>query len=236
MGTSMSKKPKIIILHGWSYSLDKWSDFIAAMNQVGYICELLPIPGLTDKLDTAWTLDDYVNWLDSKLMDTNNILLGHSNGGRIAIAYTARFPKKVSQLILIASAGIIHQDFKTTSKKMIFKVLAKVGKLITRSENLKKLMYKLAREHDYYLASPVMKQTMQQLISVNVLPLLTKIETPTLLIWGEKDQATRVEDAIKMGNALTHPALHTIPTAKHAPQFTHTEEVVKIIHEYLQSV
>ena len=231
----MSKKQKIIILHGWSYSLDKWSDFVIEMNKEGYACELLTIPGLTEKLEKAWTLDDYVSWLDTKLEDKNNILLGHSNGGRIAIAYTATYPQKVSSLILIASAGIVHNDFKTTSKKIIFKILAKVGKLITRSETLKKFMYKLAREQDYYGASPVMKQTMLQLISVDVLPLLTKIQTPSLLIWGEQDQVTPIEDGLLMANTLARPTLATLPTARHAPQFTHAQEVVKIIDEYLEA-
>lgn len=232
----MSKKSTITILHGWTYSLDKWSGFIAAMDEAGYSCELLTIPGLTEKLDTVWTLNDYVTWLDNQLKDKNTMLLGHSNGGRIAIAYAAMHPQNISTLMLIASAGILHTDFKTRSKKMIFKVAAKLGKLVTHSEQLRKLIYKLAREQDYYQASPIMKQTMQQLIAVDVIPMLTKIQTPTLLIWGEQDQATPIHDGLVMANTLVHGTLHTLPTARHAPQFTHTSEVAAIIAQYLQTI
>jgi pimeloyl-ACP methyl ester carboxylesterase len=39
------------------------------------------------------------------------VLLGHSNGGRIALAFAEKYPDKVKQLVLIDSAGIYHNEF-----------------------------------------------------------------------------------------------------------------------------
>ena len=56
------------------------------------------------------TLEEYVEWLRSKLADERDVvLIGHSNGGRIAIAFADRYPEKISKLILIDSAGIVHK-------------------------------------------------------------------------------------------------------------------------------
>ncbi len=230
LGVRMTKKTKMIILHGWSYSLDKWRDFIDAMEKHGYECELLAVPGLTQAIDKVWTLDDYIAWLD-KLLDSREkpILLGHSNGGRLALAYTHRFPHKVQSLILIASAGVIHKDLKTRAKKTFFKWLAKAGKLLAPSEKLKKILYTFARERDYYQASPIMKQTMINLISVDMVPLLVDINIPTLLVWGEKDRVTPLSDGQTMQAALPKAKLVTLPAAKHAPQFSHPQETAAII-------
>lgn len=228
----MTKKQKIIIVHGWSYSLEKWHDFLSLLQKAGYECELLTVPGLTESIETVWTLDDYVQWLDKKLPSGEKYtILGHSNGGRIALAYAHRFPQKVQSLILIASAGVIHDDFTTQLKKLIFQTAAKTGKLITRSEKFKKILYKLAREQDYYQATPVMKQTMVNLISADIVPLLPEIKAPALLIWGKKDQVTPVSDGKKIQQAMRNAQLFILSTARHSPQFTHPQEVVEIIQK-----
>src|SRR3989338_4234164 len=101
---------KIIILHGWAYSTDKWRPFIEELKKSGVKSKMIKIPGLTSPLDQVWNLDDYVEWLKKNLSKEKGkvILLGHSNGGRIALAFSAKYPEKVGKLILIDSAGIFH--------------------------------------------------------------------------------------------------------------------------------
>ena len=79
---------KILILHGWSYSTDKWAPCLKLLESHGARPELLKIPGLTAPIDRPWTLEDYVRWLKEKTGDEKVILIGHSNGGRISLAFT----------------------------------------------------------------------------------------------------------------------------------------------------
>lgn len=232
MGIMMRETHKVVIIHGWSYSHDKWSTFITLMTKVGFNCELLRVPGLTGELQEIWTLDNYVDWLDSQLSSKDKyILLGHSNGGRIALAYAHKYPKKVARLVLIASAGIIHRDYQTRIKKLIFGTLAKIGKRISTSKRLESILYTLAREQDYHQASPSMKQTMINLINTDIAPLLPSIKVPAILIWGKCDRITPLGDGQMMHSALPHSALFTLSTAKHSPQFTHAQETVSIIYK-----
>ena len=77
---------KIVILHGWTYSLDKWEKFKDLLQNEGFQTIFLKIPGLTAKSGEVWNLDKYSNWLGSQLSKEKDkvVLLGHSNGGRIA--------------------------------------------------------------------------------------------------------------------------------------------------------
>lgn len=238
MGTVI-KSTKLFILHGWTYSsagvdsLEKWHPFIDQLRLKGYKPFLLKIPCLTKNLTEVWNLEKYVEWLKTEVKNEKVILIGHSNGGRISLAFAQKYPQKVSKLILIDSAGIYHNELPIRIKRFVFKNLAKLGKRITTSEKMKILLYKLAREGDYKNATPVQRQTMLNLIQTDLTDILNKTSVPTLIIWGEQDQVTPLSDGKIMHRLIKGSKMFVINDARHSPQFTHPEKVVKIINEYL---
>lgn len=223
---------KIIILHGWTYSLEKWKPFIKLLKE-GRTIKLVKIPSLTDKLEAIWNLDNYVNWLNQKIGNEKVVLIGHSNGGRISLAYAAKYPEKLSHLILIDSAGIYHNELPLRLKRLIFKTIAQIGKKITSSETLRNLLYKLVREGDYKNATPTQRQIMLNLINIDLTKTLTKIKVSTLIIWGGKDKITPLADGELMHKLIDNSNFFVIKDAKHSPQFTHPKEVLKIINEHI---
>lgn len=223
---------KIFILHGWTYSTDKWKPFISFVEANGISPVLLNVPGLTEGTTRVWTLDDYVEWLKEKLEDEKApILIGHSNGGRIAIAFASKYPSKLKQLILIDSAGIYHNELPIRLKRLIFRNLAKIGKKISSSKKLRDLLYKVAKESDYKNATPQMRQTMVNLISSDLTPQLNEITTPSLIIWGKMDKSTPLSDGQLMHKQIKNSKIYIIDDARHSPHFTNTEEVGKKILE-----
>lgn len=227
----MQKTNKIIILHGWTYSTEKWSHFINLLEKEGIQVELPFVPGLTVKTNKIWNIDNYVDWL-KKIIDKNKekiILIGHSNGGRIAAVFSAKYPEKVKNLVLIDSAGIYHHDFKIRFKRLVFEILAKLGRKITASVKLKDLLYWLVGESDYQSATSEMKKTMINLINFDLMPSLQKIKIPVFIVWGEKDKITPLSDGKIMQESIKDSNLYIVSSAGHIPQFTHTEEVVEQI-------
>lgn len=224
----MESIKKIYILHGWAYSVDKWKPFIKLLNNNGIQIEQLKVPGLTQETDKIWDLDQYVSWLKHIVdkEDEKIILLGHSNGGRIALAYIAKYPEKISQLILIDSAGVYHNEFPIRLKRYIFRIISKIGKKIPHSEKFRNLLYKTAQANDYKEASQSMKQTMLNLITTDLTPVLDRISTPTTIIWGENDKITPVSDGQLIHKLIKNSKLIIIKSAKHSPQFTNPNEVL----------
>lgn len=223
---------KIFILHGWTYSDEKWQKFIQSFEKKGFVAVFLNVPGLTEKTDKVWDLDGYVEWLREKLNgEKDPVLVAHSNGGRIALAYAAKYPEKLKYLILIDSAGIYHNELPIRLKRFVFGTIAKIGKKLTSSEMLRNLLYKAIRENDYKNATPEMRQTIVNLLSVDLTPRLNKITTPTLIVWGRNDSSTPLSDGIVMSCLIKNSKLHIIDDARHSPHFTHTDEVCRIIFD-----
>lgn len=228
--TKMGTLKKTLILHGWTYSTEKWEPFITSLKDNGLHAELLKIPGLTEKLDSVWNIDNYVSWLKRKIgSDKKVILIGHSNGGRILLAFALKYPEKVKHLILIDSAGIYHNELPIRLKRFVFKTIANIGRRITKSESLRKTLYKLSRESDYEKASPIVKQTMVNLITFDISSFLSKVKIPTLIIWGGQDKATPLSDGKLMHKLIKGSKLFIIKSARHSPQFTHVDEVTQTI-------
>ncbi len=225
----------VFILHGWTYTTDKWQPLLDFLKEQGIGATMLSVPGLTDGSNRVWTLDDYVEWLKGEIEKAGKVvLIGHSNGGRISLAFAAKYPEKVERLILIDSAGIYPKGLYITVKRTVFKALAGVGKKVTSSNTLRKLLYKIARESDYKNATPEMRQTMANLISVDLTSVLPTIKAPTLLIWGAQDTATPLSDGRLMDKLIPQSKLSVIQEARHSPQITHWKEVGTNIVEELR--
>jgi pimeloyl-ACP methyl ester carboxylesterase len=223
-------KQKIYILHGWAYTSDKWEPLVTLLEKDGYSVELLKIPGLTAPLKEVWKLNNYVDWL-KKIVEKEKkvILIGHSNGGRISMAFTSKYPNKVERLILIDSAGIYHNEFPIRLKRFIFGKVAKFGKVFTKSKNLRAILYKFSREHDYEKADPVVRQTMLNLIKTDLQEVFPLMRTPTIIIWGSEDKVTPIEDGKIMNENIKKSKFFIINEGRHSPMFTHTDEVADII-------
>ena len=226
---------KILVLHGWTYSIQKmeplakWNPFLDQIKSKDYKPILLKIPGLTKNIHEVWNLEKYVEWLKKEVKREKVILIGHSNGGRISLAFAQKYPQKVTHLILIDSAGVYHNELPLRLKRFVFKNLAKLGRKITSSEKLRVFLYKLTREGDYKNATLQQRQTMVNLINTDLTPILSDIKIPTLIIWGKDDTVTPLTDGIVMNKLIENSKLFVIEDAKHSPMFTSPKRVAEII-------
>ncbi len=221
---------RIYIVHGWTYSLDKWQQVCELLIRQGIEPVQLKVPGLSEKSDEIWDIDGYVEWLHSQLVNEQTpVVLGHSNGGRIALAYCQKYPDHFQKLILVDAAGIPHDNWRPRAKIKILRILSKVGKPLARVPLIKKVFYKLIGAKDYNTAPPNMKLTMQNMLNTDNDLDLSKVTMPTTLIWGREDKSTPIADGQKMQELIANSSLHIIDGAGHSPHTSHPEKVTEII-------
>lgn len=227
---------KLFILHGWTYQTETWQPLLNLLATQGVDYEFLRIPGLTDGTDPVWTLEDYVTWLEEKTAGHDKVALyGHSNGGRISIAFTAKHPEKVERLILEDSAGIPVTGLRRL-KRDVFKAVSRAGRLFSRSDMLRKMFYKVIRESDYSGATANMKKTMANLLLVDLSLVLNRITCPTLIIWGANDKTTPLSAGKRIHEGIKDSRMSIIPGARHSPHITHPQKIAELIKSEVVSL
>ncbi len=237
-------KQSIVILHGWGSNPNRWKSIHDALSDLakdmgGKVYSPF-LPGFDGKdPQKALNIDDYVAWLEKYIEDNrlgDVVLIGHSNGGRIAMRYAATH-KNVAKLVLIAAAGVPNTHLSL--KRGVFKVFAKTGKAMLsplKGTSLysvaEKVLYKAARESDYLKASPIMKETMQNLLAYDATSDLKKIICPSLCIWGREDSATPLWMGEKIVADIPNCNIKIIDGG-HNVHITHPEIVAGYIKDFL---
>lgn len=237
-------KSVLVCLHGWGGSQESFTELREALK--GADIEILTpdLPGFGEEPEPSkpWTVDDYANWVESKLRISSHesqeiLLLGHSHGGRIAIKLAARHSLPIKHLYLCASAGIRHPRH---IRRMIGLTLAKTGSFFLAIPGLsylqpiaKKLLYKLVRVHDYEKASPVMRNTMMNVTQEDLQYLLPSITIPTDIFWGTDDSMTPVSDAYIFKNAIKGSYLHLYQGVRHRVHRDKAAEIATVIQSHL---
>lgn len=222
---------KLYILHGWAYSLDPWSTTVALLQKDNIEVIQLRVPGLTEPSEDSFTIDDYVEWLHRSLpTDKNFTLLAHSNGGRIAMHYLRKYPDTIAQLILLDSAGIEIKSASLSTKRNIFKILAKTAKPLAKIPGLRKLVYHFLGG-DYGIAPRNMRTTLTNMLASDKDFDPSFITTPTAILWGEDDEATPLAIAKILHQKIANSTLKVMPAWQHAPYRTHPDQLaIEIIN------
>lgn len=235
---------KILILHGWGSNSGRWQRVKELLEKKGIEVLALDLPGfgIIPSPPKPWGRDDYINWILQKVKEKNwekFNLLGHSFGGGVAVKMATNFSEKIDKLILCAPAIIKRKSIKT----YLFYWLAFLGRRIFSLPGLKifypqaqKLVYKLAGARDYYVADGIMKETMKKIAKEEDLEtILERIKTPTLILWGKKDDVLPLKDAYRIKEKIKRSQLKVLPGAGHSPHREAPEELSKILISFLQS-
>lgn len=219
----------ILLLHGWGQN-------ISMMKPLGdnfssnYRITILDFPGFGESSEpsTPWTIDDYTLMLEEfikKLEIKKPIIMGHSFGGRVAISYSADHP--IEKLVLFGSPCI--RDNKELP--LYVKFLKKI-KQLPGMNSLGEFMKQYIGSRDYKAASPIMRQTLVNVVNEDLSVCAKKIEEPTLLIWGENDTEALVEDAKKLESIMIDAALIVLP-GTHYAYLENLGQVVNILKAFI---
>lgn len=207
----------LVFLHGWG---SQAMHFLKTLEKCHNVIALdLPGFGESQMPETAWSIGDYAIFLQHFFEKTHieqPILAGHSFGGSIAIKYCAMYENNVQKLILIGSAGI----WRKTPKKFLYYIIAKASKFFFLLPYLRKIRDKVRQKFytsigSEYLTVSDMTETFRKILYENLEAEMQKITVPTVLIWGEKDDATPLADGKRINECISGSELHIIPGAGH---------------------
>lgn len=213
----------VLLLHGWGSSSDVYRGIINTLkDRCRLIAPDFPGCGKSDIMDSPWTLQNYCDFVLeflNKLGIENPIMMGHSHGGRVTLYMTASGMLNPSKIVLLDAAGLIpKKSFKQKFRAKSFKAIKTVLSLPV-VKNFSAGLLDKARKHygsaDYNAAPEVLRHTLVSLVNTDIRELLPNIKCPSLLIWGENDTATPLEDAKTMEKLIPDAGLCVIKGTGH---------------------
>lgn len=219
----------LYVIHGWTYTVAPWQKTIKILKEHGIEIKMLHVPGLTEKSDQVWTIDQYVEWADQNIPD-GAIALGHSNGGRILLNLLSRKPEKLKHLILLDAAGV----YEESKKRSIFYRVSKTMAPLKRVKILRKVYHKVLGASDYDRAPENMKKTLTNMLDSDKKLDITKVTTPATILWGKQDTVTPPRQGLKMHRALKNSTIKFYDNWTHAPYICDPEGLAKAIYTVMK--
>lgn len=220
----------LVLLHGWGQNMQMMMPISNSFINMFRITVLdLPGFGSSEEPKKCLSIEDYADILNKlfvKLRIKNPIIIGHSFGGRVAIVYASKY--KVKKLILLAS------PFKNTSKSNSLKIkLLKFFKKVPLINKLEGWAKNKFGSVDYRNASLIMKEILVDAINNDLTEYAKKIKVPTLLIWGECDNAVPVEEARELNSLIEDSGLIIYPGKSHYAYLEDLNKTISILDEFL---
>jgi pimeloyl-ACP methyl ester carboxylesterase len=195
--------PSLLLLHGWGSDAGNMRPLTHALSDTyrTYAVDL-PGHGASPPPPAPWGVPEYAHLVRDVLQDRvgrPSTVIGHSNGGRIALhmASTPDLAEWVQRLVLISPSGVeperswgqeLRSGLATTLKTPI-RVLPAPLREPAEDWLRHTLLWRWLGSSDYNAASGVMRETFVKTVNFHLDDALDRIHVPTLLFWGTEDPA-----------------------------------------------
>lgn len=233
----VGKGKDLILIHGWGTDVSTFWPIVDFLKDK-FTLWLLDLPGFgrSDLPKKQFNISDFANIIAGFIKNNNiknPVVFGHSYGGKISIKLASLYPNLIDKLILEDSSGI-------KPKKSIFQILvfpiAKIARLLLPNignykTRLRAKLYERL-ESDYADAGN-MKSIFLNTLNENLTADLEKIQTETLLIWGEEDLAVPLNYGKKMYQLIRNSKLVTLEDVGHFPHIKWPERVAYFVKDFV---
>lgn len=246
----------LILLHGMSSSLNTWDSVVFYLANHRRVISLdLPGFGLTGPSpENMYNFDYYNKFIDSftrRLQLTKFTLVGNSMGGSIAWNYALFNPAVVDKLVLIDAVGYPKRGesgslgFKIASTPVINNILLFATPKALVRKSLETIYFDQSRVTDaqverfHDMAIREGNRAAALLIfkgsfgTSQFKGKIKEIKTPTLVLWGDKDNLISVENAYQFNQDIKGSKLEVYPNVGHVPMEEVPERVAKSILDFI---
>ena len=230
----------LVLLNGLFGSLANWRSIIEGFcGSYRVMVPELPTYTHPKKRVRLSDLVDYLRGFVAHFNIKDFVLFGNSLGGQLAVAYTVEHPQLVSGLVLMGSSGIVEQNILGSS----------FPRINDRSyvERMTEICFYDPSVPHPEIVQEVWERTREyghvvRLISLGKSALAdgvekasSRIQAPTLIVWGLNDTITPPYAAYKFHRLISNSTLHFIDNCCHVPMMEHPERVNYFVGKYLET-
>lgn len=228
------------MLHGWGDSSKGLADLQRRLSD-GYKVLAFDLPGFggTQAPAEVWDLDDYVRFVAAALkklrLEQPYAIIGHSNGGALAIRALGLGILEPDKLVLLAASGVRSGG---GARRLALKIIAKTGNVATlwlpesRRRRLREKLYGVAGSD--MLVAPHLQETFKKTVRQDVQNDAAKVQVPTLLVYASEDRAVPSDDGRRYQRLIKGSRLEIINGAGHFVHNDQPDKVAGLIEEFLR--
>ena len=230
----------VVILHGWGASIPAVAP-IHDLLEPHFDTLSIDLPGFGEsgQPPETWGSPEYAELVEKLLRQLNierPVLIGHSFGGKLSILLGAR--GLASTLVLIDAAGIRgRRGPKWYAKVYSYKLARKLASLAGLKAIFEPYVERARNRSgstDYRNASGRMREILVKVVNEDVRDQLPNVTVPTLLIWGENDDATPVANAQLMERLLPDAGLVVLENAGHYAYADQWQRFARVLGSFLK--
>ena len=227
----------LLILPGWGETRKTFASLIDFLKDY-FTIYILDYPGFGNstfnKTLTIYDYKDIIKEFIIKLQLNNSIVIAHSFGGRIVSLLNNHINFK--KIILIDVAGLKEHNLKLFIKTKLYKLLKYLKYLLPKNLKKKYLNYLFNKfaSYDYKILDNKLIETFKNVIKPNLKKYYQKINTNTLIIWGESDSITPINMGYKLNKLIKTSYLIKLKYLHHFPYLENPYLVSNIIYNYLK--
>ncbi len=221
--TVSGKGRPIILMHGWGCNTATLASVERTALAAGCKVYNIDFPGfgLSPEPPVVWGVEEYTRVVEDLVSHEGierPMLLGHSFGGRVGILYSSRHDD-VAKLILVDAAGVKPKRTLTYYRKVYtFKMMKWLMYFFIGRENTRMRLDRMRAKRgssDYASATPRMRAILSKVVNEDLRKVMPSVKAPTLLIWGENDTATPMDQARTIARLIPGAGLVSFPGAGH---------------------
>jgi pimeloyl-ACP methyl ester carboxylesterase len=244
----------IVLVHGIGQDGARdWRYVIEELAQDHDVWALdLPGFGESDKGNKLYSPESYVRVIEATVgrrVGRPFALIGHSMGAAVSLEYAATYPKRVTRLILVDMAGVLHRSIFAESMGRLGVEQATgfypeesswVGSVVRRM--LSKIE-PLAGASAAILRTPETRQRFLNgdpnaiagyaLVEHDFSRALRAVRVPTLLVWGSEDKIAPMRTARIALGAIPGARLRIIQGVRHEPMTQVPQRFNEIVRDEL---
>lgn len=236
----------VIFLHGFGEDATVWSDFVKLLpKEHTYFC-----PGYASIINIE-SIDGYTNWLKELTEEKGikkSVIIGHSMGGYIALAYAENFSNEVLGLGLFHSSAYADNEERKEIRLKTARVIDQQGtvKFIKGfypnmfTEEFKEknadFIEKQIESYSYFPKKALMNAQIAMRIREDKTSVLKNADYPIMILAGEKDTFVPKTAALEQIALLKNNQSAILDGVAHAGMFENPTKSAEVVTAFLSKI
>lgn len=244
----------LVLLHGFCESKSLWNHFLPNLSQKFRVIAI-DLPGfgesksvqLPEIASMEWLAEQVKSLLD-ELRITHAVMIGHSLGGYVTLAFAKLFPEALLGLGLFHSTAFADTEEKQANRNKTIIYVENYGVEAFIRPFVGNLFWHTNRERCKsaieLLLNDGLNTPQQSIISVqkgmrdraDSAELIAEIDIPVLIIAGKNDGSVNFADSLKMSGLPKFCTAHFMHFTGHAGMFEREKETLKYVSDFCEGI